>query len=408
MNTIRVTTSAELIAALNVGGNIQVAGSIPLKGSYAIKVDRTRIMAATGELARIVFAHDVTNGSGFVVAAKNCSVNGIELTSISPTQTVAFTIARGGDGFELSDSTISNVRMAVFGSGAPGVPPVFGTRILRCRIENFSYSGIYLDWNYYATRIEDNVITGMGSNSTGNCIWHGNGAYRSVIQNNRCTKTGRMGIEVWIAEGTQILGNLVEDVGSFGISSFNNVHGVVSRNNVKRTKGIGIEIVGPGPTVPSHQVVCDNYIEDVSVTDGWAVGLSMDKILGGRIQNNRIVKVTSQGTNPPFGAQIYQAAEVEFSHNHLEKAGVRYILANGSVRSVILNNTLNCRGEGAGIEAIYLFSGSARASGNTAFADATTNVAFVNNSCVAFYEANTPDPSSSFIQKGNNLVIKGV
>ncbi len=212
-------------------------------------------------------------------------------------------------------------------NGGPSNEPVGGLVLDGCRFTDSPHHAVFLNWSAPDARITNNRIVNPAMNG----VWVGNGSNDAAITGNRVTRAGRMGIEVWDAEGCTISGNRIKDVVNAGISCDRNYDGAVVGNIITDVGGSGIENAGSKPLTVTGNTVTRATQRPVTASQPGQV----------------TVVVGNTFTDCGWGLQIYQAdpgtAIVGNYFNNVgsgDGANGRTVFINESPDTLVEANTL--------------------------------------------------------------------
>ncbi len=370
-----VRTSAELDAALLLGGKIGITGTITRTTEISVTVAETELYSipdALGNKGKIVREH--INGQALVIIrplAKNIGIYELEITSNHPlTSETAWpdiAICTFGDlsptdtsGLIVEGCDIHHVGNGIQRAAGVGANPQNGGRIINNKIHAFCGYGIYIAYETLNLLIDNNVVLGRDAGQThavlGNCIWVGNGCDYTIITRNRCGETDRNIIELFnsIANGNlncQITFNQCRDASGvtpgcgIGISAVGNVNLLVHGNQIDRAKTLGLELIGDAEN--TARIICtDNAVRDTG-SASWqvapSVGISIDGVVNSSIvARNHVGKVLSIPGLESAGVQfIHGCSDVLFSGNDLVNSGTRMVWVNGNGVAVFTRLTIS-------------------------------------------------------------------
>ncbi len=359
LNTAVIVRSwAELTAALLIGGEIYVMGTITGTTLQTISVKGTSLYSLTddsGNQGKLVRTH--ANGSSRTVlkiSATDWRISGLIITTGHPLTTNR---TDGDVGIELNDSAVVDisrgliehceiyaVHTGIQRSNAANAKAAYGIKIRDNNIHSFVYGGIYIASNCKGTSIVDNRIFGKDPISSDthdvdwNGIWLGNYGDYAQIHHNEIAYVGRHGIEYWNSQvdpintdGNQsgkVAFNNIHNLlatwggGSFGITAFGcgSVHVI---GNTVESGSIGIECYND--PVNSGKIVCQlNTVNGIR-----GVGISVNGCTNADVSNNTIGSVVNAPGFEQMGIQvIYGAENVRINDNIFTDSGNKMLLVN--------------------------------------------------------------------------------
>lgn len=261
-NVIIVRTDAQLRAALLLGNNIGVLGTITGTTPFAITVRGTNVFGipdTAGNLAKVIVSHAVgVQKFVFTVATRDWRIASLDISTSDPLTVPPVTFADdaaraaatpsvvGELGFQTDTSVIYYGTALTAGSWSV-LPPDIGIELTgsavtdcsfgvieNCHFHHLGYAirrngstsskllsglriqnndirsirdyGILINWRTSGLLIDNNDLLGVDSaagdthTNLGNGIWAGNFCDCATVSKNRITNFGRMGIEYWNSE----------------------------------------------------------------------------------------------------------------------------------------------------------------------------------------------------------------
>jgi hypothetical protein len=355
----RVSTVAELSAALALGGIIYVTNMITVSATVALTVPGTKLIGRNG--GGIIFPY-LAGSLRYVVRvqASDCEVSSLKITSNHPLTPSP----DGGDvGIHLNPSAgntldrlvienndIYNIATGIFGN--LGDTGVFhnSIRIEYNYIHAFAFAGMYLEGNTRNILVNKNRFYGRDEGQThisaSNGVWIGINCQFPHITNNEITGFGRHGIEYWNRQydPDTIGGNMCGKIafnnihspaqpGGFAISAFGNGSLHIVNNSVIGPFGIGYEVYND-PTNGGPILIQGNYAEGITGSNAQFISANNTRscsILGNTLKNTGN---TTAGSNC-FGIQIIHGAEdLSIKNNIFIDLGAVGVLLNGITNNI--------------------------------------------------------------------------
>ena len=350
----RVSTVAELNAALALGGIIYVTSMITVSATVALTVPGTKLIGRNG--GGIIFPY-LAGTPRYVVRVQvaDCEVRGLKITTNHP---LTITNIIGDTGIHLSplagnrldnlvieDNEIYNISSGIYGN--LGDTGFFhnSIRIQYNYVHAFAHAGLYLEGNTRNILLNKNRFYGRDEGQThisgSNGVWIGINCQFPHITSNEITGFGRHGIEYWNrqADPDTLDGNKCGKIafnnihspaqpGGFAISAFGNGSLHIVNNSVIGPFGIGYEVYNDASN-DGPILIQGNYGEGILANNGQFISVNNTRscnILGNTLKNTGN---TTAGQNC-FGIQIIHGAEdLNIKDNVFIDVGSVGILLNG-------------------------------------------------------------------------------
>ena len=350
----RVSTAAELTAALALGGIIYVTSMITVSATVALAVPGTKLIGRNG--GGIIFPY-LAGTPRYVVRVQtsDCEVSGLKITTNHPL-TVTNIIGDTGihlsplagnrlDNLVIEDNEIYNISSGIYGNLGDNGFFHNSIRIQYNYVHAFAYAGMYLEGNTRNILLNKNRFYGRDEGQThisgSNGIWIGINCQFPHITSNEVTGFGRHGIEYWNrqADPDTLDGNKCGKIafnnihspaqpGGFAISAFGNGSLHIVNNSVIGPFGIGYEVYND-PSNDGPILIQGNYGEGILASNGQFISVNNTRscnVLGNTLKNTGN---TTAGSNC-FGIQIIHGGEdVNIKDNVFIDVGAVAVLLNG-------------------------------------------------------------------------------